>query len=388
MNFQWNEEQIELFKEIQLFASHELAPFASEWDSTSYFPIDIIKKAANLGLAGIFTSHEIGGSGLSRLEACKIFEILATGCVTTTAYLTVHNMVTAIIDKYASQELRQEWGPRLTSMQCFASYCLTEPSAGSDAASLTTRAVLDNDCYIINGTKSFISGGSVSDLYLTIVRTGDSPHEGISAILIPKDTPGISFGKLEQKMGWKAQPTCMVYFTDCRVPAKNIVGEVGQGFKIALNALNGGRLNIAACSLGGAIKALQLTKQYMNERKQFNLKLADMQALRFKFAELYTKLEVSRSFLWRAANYLDNNAYEAKLFCAMAKYYVTDEAFKIADETLQLHGGYGYLHDYSIERIFRDIRVHRILEGTNEIMHEIIAKNTLDQDLIEWDINV
>jgi len=300
--------------------------------------------------------------------------------VSTSAYLSIHNMVTSLVDKYGSEALRASWGPRLTAMDVFGSYCLTEPESGSDAASLKSRAIREGEYYVLNGSKAFISGGSVSDIYLCMVRTGDDSHHGISCLLIEKGTPGLSFGKLEQKMGWRNQPTSMVYFENCRVPVTNLVGEEGMGFKIALNALNGGRVNIAACSLGGATACLRRTQSYLHERKQFGKSLSEMQALRFYFAEMLMDFEAARLMVYRAADALDKQDPKAPMYCAMAKRLATDTAFRISDKAMQLHGGYGYLRDYQIERIFRDLRVHQILEGTNEIMREIVAKAVLDED--------
>lgn len=307
-----------------------------------------------------------------------IFEQLATGCITTAAYLSIHNMVTSLVDTYAEEPLRSQWGKRLSSMEALASYCLTEPSSGSDAASLKTTAKRDGDYYVLNGAKAFISGAGVSDVYLCMVRTGDDTYRGISCLLVEKGTPGLSFGKLEKKMGWKSQPTCMVYFENCRVPVQHLVGEEGTGFKIALAALNGGRVNIASCSLGGALSALRLTQAYLNEREQFGKPLKNMQSLRFYFADMLTDFEAARWMVYRAADALDKKQKQAPMLAAMAKRLATDTAFQIADKAMQLHGGYGYLADYQIERIFRDLRVHQILEGTNEIMREIIAKAVLD----------
>lgn len=368
------------FKEMAAqFAQDKLAPYASEWDKESYFPVDVLKEAAQLGMAGIVVREELGGSQLSRLDAALIFEQLASGCISTAAYISIHNMVNALIDQYASDALRNKWCPQLSSMQKLASYCLTEPSSGSDAASLKSRAVLEDGHYILNGSKSFISGASVSDVYLCMVRTGDDSHRGITCLLVEKDTPGLSFGKLEHKLGWHSQPTCMVFFENCKIPVSNRINEEGMGFKIALNALNGGRVNIAACSLGGALACLRLTQSYMHERKQFGKSLSQMQALRFYFADMLTEFEAARLMVYKAANALDEKSVEAPRLCAMAKRYATDVAFKISDKAMQLHGGYGYLNDYQIERIFRDLRVHQILEGTNEIMREIIAKSVLDE---------
>lgn len=382
MDFRFSEEH-QAFREMaREFSRNKLAPNAANWDEQAYFPVEILKEAAQLGMAGMVASEDIGGAGLKRLDAALIFEQLSSGCITTSAYLSIHNMVTSLVDQYANQSLRAHWGPRLTAMTVLASYCLTEPDSGSDAASLKTQAVLDGDDYVLNGAKAFISGGSVSDVYLCMVRTGDKSHHGISCLLIEKNTPGLSFGKLEKKMGWCSQPTCMIYFENCRVPVSNRVGEEGAGFKIALNALNGGRVNIASCSLGGAAACLRLTQSYLHERKQFGKPLATMQALRFYFANMLTDFEAARLMVYRAADALDKKDSNAPMYCAMAKRLATDVAFQISDRAMQLHGGYGYLQDYQIERLFRDLRVHQILEGTNEIMREIIAKYTLDEEYI------
>lgn len=384
MNFELSDEHLAFRAMAAEFARDKLAPMAEQWDEQSHFPIDVLKEAAQLGMAGMIAGEDIGGSALCRLDAALIFEQLAAADISTAAYLSIHNMVTTAIDKYADEPLRQTWGPRLTSMELIASYCLTEPESGSDAAALKTRADRDGDYYILNGAKAFISGASMSDLYLCMVRTGDESHRGISCILVEKDTPGLSFGKLEKKMGWKNQPTAMVYFENCRVPVSQRVGEEGIGFKIALNALNGGRINIAACSLGGALACLRATKTYMGERKQFGKALNELQALRFYFADMLTDFEAARLMVYRAAHTLDQGHPKAPMYCAMAKRMASDLAFRISDKAMQIHGGYGYLRDYQIERIFRDLRVHQILEGTNEIMREIIARQALtDEFLIE-----
>ncbi|AHE66812.1 acyl-CoA dehydrogenase family protein [Legionella oakridgensis] len=382
MQFQLSEEHLAFRDMAAEFARNKLFPQASHWDEHSHFPIDVLREAARLGMAGMVVREDIGGAQLSRLDAALIFEQLASGCISTSAYLSIHNMVASLVDRYADDALRAAWGPRLTAMEVLASYCLTEPESGSDAASLKTRAVIEGDEYVINGCKAFISGGSASDVYLCMVRTGDDSYQGISCILIEKDRPGLSFGKLEKKMGWRSQPTSMVFFENCRVPVSNRIGREGMGFKIALNALNGGRVNIAACSLGGALACLRLTQSYMKERKQFGKSLTDMQALRFYFADMLTDFEAARLMVYRAADSLDKQHPKAPMNCAMAKRMATDVAFKISDKAMQLHGGYGYLRDYQIERIFRDLRVHQILEGTNEIMREIIAKTTLDDDYL------
>lgn len=359
------------------FAREELAPNAAQWDKEEIFPIEVLKKSAQLGLAGIYAAEDIGGSALTRLDAAILFEELATECISTSAFLSIHNMVVGIIDNYGSEYIRKTYGQHLTTMEWLASYCLTEPSAGSDAASLKTTAVLEGDHYVLNGSKAFISGGGVSDIYLVMARTGDQSHRGISCFVVEKNSPGLSFGKKEEKLGWHSQPTAMVFFENCQIPKANLVGEEGQGFKIALNALNGGRINIAACSLGGAKASLRIAKQYMDERKQFGQSLNQFQALRFRYADMLTQFEAAKLMVHRAAASYDKDSNETPLHCAMAKRFATDAAFDIANQAMQLLGGYGYLGDYPIERIFRDLRVHQILEGTNEIMREIISKIAL-----------
>lgn len=380
MHFNFTDEHLAFREMASEFARNKLAPMADFWDEQGYFPIEILREAAQLGMAGMVVREDIGGAQLSRLDAALIFEQLATGCIPTSAYLSIHNMVASLVDRYGSQEIRKKWGPKLTSMEVIASYCLTESESGSDAASLKTRAVKEGEYYVLNGAKAFISGGSVSDVYLCMVRTGDESHHGISCLLIEKNTPGLTFGKLEKKLGWRNQPTCMLYFENCRVPIANRVGEEGMGFKIALNALNGGRVNIASCSLGGALACLRMSQSYMHERKQFGKPLTQMQALRFYFADMLTDYEAARLMVYRAAAAMDNDDPNAPMYCAMGKRLATDVAFRISDKAMQLHGGYGYLRDYQIERIFRDLRVHQILEGTNEIMREIIAKASLDEE--------
>lgn len=384
MNFFLTEEQQVLQKMAADFAAERLKPRASEWDEKKIFPVEALKEAAALGMAGMVARTDMGGSGLSRLEAALVFEQLATGCITTAAYLSIHNMVTTLVDNYANPTLRQQYGPSLANMTLLASYCLTEANAGSDAASLQTKAEKQGDVYVVNGAKAFISGGGQSDVYACMVRTGEDSHKGISCLLIEKDTPGLSFGIPEHKMGWNAQPTTMVYFENCRIPCSQRIGEEGEGFSIALKALNGGRVNIAACSLGGALSCLKLTRTYLQERKQFGQPLKEMQALRFNFADMLTQFEASRLMVYRAAYALDTQQKDAPYWCAMAKRLATEFAFNISDMALQLHGGYGYLHEYQIERIFRDLRVHRILEGTNEIMREIVAKAALDKQEVSW----
>ena len=374
MDFVLTQEQLAIREMAQQFAEKEMAPFASEWDEKYIFPIETLRKAASLGLATIYVTAEKGGSALSRLDSAIIFEELASACPSTAAYLSIHNMVAWLIDHYASDDLRKTWLPRLITMETFSSYCLTEPSAGSDAASLKTTAKREGEHYILNGAKAFISGGSVSDLYACMVRTGEEGPRGITCLLVEKNTPGLHFGKKEKKLGWHSQPTTTGFFENCRVPITNRIGEEGQGFKIALSALNGGRINIAACSLGGAKKCLILARQYMFERSQFKQKLADFEALQFKFADMLTEWEASRLMVYRAASSLDQKDSKIIMYCAMAKRFATDLCFKICNEALQIYGGYGYMQDYPIERYVRDLRVHQILEGTNEIMRLIIAR--------------
>jgi len=382
MNFEITEDQRSFQQLAREFADNEMAPFAKEWDEKHFFPTDTLKKAAALGFAAICVKDDVGGTHLSRLDSALIFEELATACPSTAAYLSIHNMVAWLIDTYASNELRQHWLPKLATMDAFASYCLTEPGAGSDAASLKSTAVRDGDYYIVNGTKAFISGGSTSDIYACMLRTGEAGPKGISCILIPKETPGLSFGKKELKLGWHSQPTTMVYFENCRVPISNRVGAEGQGFNIALSALNGGRINIAACSLGGAKTSLELAKKYMHERQQFNKKLNEFEALQFKFADMLTAYESARLMVHHAAFKLDEKNALAPMYCAMAKRFATDNCFAICNDTLQIFGGYGYMMEYPIERFVRDLRVHQILEGTNEIMRLIVALNALDEKFV------
>lgn len=377
MDFSLTKDQLTIREMVTEFAANEIAPHAARWDKEHYFPKDVLKKAANLGLAAIVVQEAVGGSALCRIDSAIIFEALAHACPSTAAYLSIHNMVVSLIDRYADNEQRNQWIPPLASLDLFSSYCLTEPNAGSDAASLKTTAVKEGDHYVLNGAKAFISGGSVSDLYAVMARTSDEGQHGISCLLVEKGTPGLHFGKQEDKLGWHSQPTSMVYFENCRVPIKNRIGEEGQGFKMALSALNGGRINIAACSLGGAQACLDHTKRYLHERTQFKQPLVQFEALQFRYADMLTSLEAARLLTYRAAFALDTEDPNAIALCAMAKRYATDAAFEIANGAMQLHGGYGYLNDYPIERYFRDLRVHSILEGTNEIMRLIIAKHTL-----------
>ncbi len=377
MQFELSEEQAAYQAAAQNFAAGRLSPNAAEWDQTGHFPVDILRQAAGLGFAGIYVQEDAGGTNLGRLEATLIFEALSAGCTSTAAFLSIHNMASWMIDRFGNPDQRQKWLPELCSMALIASYCLTEPNAGSDAASLSTRAVRDGDTYIVNGAKAFISGGGVSDLYVCMVRTGGDGPSGISCLLIEKGAPGLSFGKQEEKMGWRSQPTAMLLFDNCRVSVANRIGAEGDGFKIAMQGLDGGRLNIAACSLGAAGACLERARDYMKERRQFGKRLADFQALQFKLADMATELEAARLLLRQAAVKLDTKSPDATLFAAMAKRFVTDAGFNIVNEALQIHGGYGYLRDFPLERFLRDVRVHQILEGTNEIMRVIIARELL-----------
>ncbi|MEN6542910.1 isobutyryl-CoA dehydrogenase [Parvibaculum sp.] len=375
--FELTEEQRAFQDVARSFAAEELEPYAAEWDRTHFFPVEALRKAAALGFAGIYVKEDVGGSALTRLDAALIFEALSAGCTSTAAYLTIHNMASWMIDTFGSEELRQKYLPRLTTMELIASYCLTEPGSGSDAASLRTRAVRDGDHYVINGSKAFISGGGTSDIYVAMVRTGEAGPKGVSCIVVEKGTPGLSFGAPERKMGWNSQPTAQVIFEDCRVPVSNRVGEEGEGFKFAMMGLDGGRLNIAACAIGTARVAFERAKAYLSERQQFGKPLAAFQALQFKLADMATELEAARLLLYQAATKVQAKSPDATMHAAMAKRFVTDVSFRVANEALQLHGGYGYLNDFPLERHVRDLRVHQILEGTNEIMRVIISRELL-----------
>jgi butyryl-CoA dehydrogenase len=373
--FSLTEDQIAIRDMAQGFAAETLAPHAVRWDEEKHFPIEEMRQAAALGMGGIYIRDDVGGSGLSRLDAAVIFEALSTGCPTVAAYISIHNMCAWMIDRYGSDEQRHKFLPKLCSMEHLASYCLTEPGAGSDAAALKTKAVLDGDHYVLDGQKQFISGAGVSDVYVVMVRTGEAGPSGISTIVVEKGTPGLSFGANEKKMGWNAQPTRAVIFENCRVPVANRIGPEGIGFKIAMAGLDGGRLNIGACSIGGAQGALDKALSYAQERKAFGSRIADFQALQFKLADMAIELEAARTFLWRAAAALDEKTPDASKLCAMAKRVATDTGFEVANQALQIHGGYGYLADYGIEKIVRDLRVHQILEGTNEVMRMIVARS-------------
>lgn len=378
MQFALTEDQTAVRDMAREFAAEKIAPFAVKWDEEKYFPVEVMREAAALGIGGIYIRDDVGGSGLTRFDAALIFEALATGCPTVSAFISIHNMSAWMIDAYGSDAQRRQWLPRLCTMELVASYCLTEPGSGSDAAALSTRAVRDGDHYVLNGQKQFISGAGKSDLYVAMVRTGNDGPSGISTLVIEDNTPGVSFGANERKMGWNAQPTRAVIFENARVPVANRLGDEGIGFKIAMAGLDGGRLNIAACSLGGAQSALDKSLAYMGERKAFGKRLDEFQALQFRLADMATELEAARTFLWRAAAALDSKAPDATMLCAMAKRFGTDVGFEVANQALQLHGGYGYLSEYGIEKIVRDLRVHQILEGTNEIMRLIISRKLIE----------
>lgn len=377
MSFGLNEEQLAIQAMASEFAIEQMLPHAPSWDAEEIFPKDVLQAAAGLGMAAIYVPEAAGGSGLTRLDAAIIFEELAAACPSTAAFLSIHNMVTWMIAKFGDATVQDQYLPDLLSMQRFASYCLTEPNAGSDAASLRTRATKAGSNYVLNGAKAFISGGGASDLYLVMCRTGGEGPRGISSILVDGGSPGLSFGARERKLGWHSQPTAAVMFDDCAVPQTNRLGAEGEGFRFAMAGLDGGRINIAACSLGGARACLELAKNYVKEREQFGKPLAANQAVQFKLADMATHLEAARLLVHKAAAALDQGAPEATQLCAMAKRFATDQCFDIVNDALQLHGGYGYLRDYGIERYLRDLRVHQILEGANDIMRVIIARSIL-----------
>jgi alkylation response protein AidB-like acyl-CoA dehydrogenase len=374
MNFLLSDDQRAIEDAARNFAAAELAPHSAHWDEAEVFPVDVMRKAAALGFAAITIDPAFGGTGLRRLDATIIFEALAHGDVSTAAYLSIHNMASWMIDRFGSEALRRRYLPGLATMELIASYCLTEPGAGSDAAALRTTARREGDHYVLDGSKAFISGAGVSDVYVVMVRTGEAGPRGVSAMVVEMGTPGLSFGAKERKMGWRSQPTAMVHFDQVRVPVANRIGDEGDGFRFAMAGLDGGRLNIAACALGGANLALQTAKSHLETRHQFGRPLAALQALQFRLADMATELEAARLMVRRAAAALDAEASDATKLCAMAKRFATDAAFEVANQALQLHGGYGYLKDHPLERIVRDLRVHQILEGTNEIMRVIIAR--------------
>ena len=377
MDFELSSEQAAFQEVAREFTANEFLPHAAEWDREKIFPVATLQKAAALGFGCIYVGEDVGGSALTRLDAALIFEALSAACASTAAYLSIHNMASWMVDAYGDEAQRRRWLPGLSRMDLLASYCLTEPGSGSDAAALKTRAVRDGDDYVLNGSKAFISGAGSTDLYVTMVRTGDAGARGISCLVIEKDTPGLSFGAQENKLGWHSQPTAMVNFEDCRVPAANRIGDEGQGFRIAMAGLDGGRINIAACSLGAAAASLEIAREHLLVREQFGRKLADFQALQFKLADMATELEAARLMIYNAAAKLDAKAPDATQACAMAKRFATDAGFDVCNDALQLLGGYGYLMDHPIERHMRDLRVHQILEGTNEIMRAIIARGLL-----------
>jgi alkylation response protein AidB-like acyl-CoA dehydrogenase len=378
MDFELSEDQRAYQATARDFARAEMMPHARAWDENETFPVEALRKAAALGFAGIYVKDDVGGSALSRLDATIIFEELAQGCTSTAAYISIHNMATWMIDAFGGDAQRKKFLPKLCTMGHFASYCLTEPDSGSDAASLKTRARREGDHYVLDGAKAFISGGGVSDIYVCMVRTSGSGPKGISCIVVEKGAPGLSFGAPEQKLGWKSQPTAMVNFENCRVPVANLIGKEGDGFKIAMAGLDGGRLNIAACSIGGAQFCLERTIAYMRERKQFGERLSDFQALRFRVADYATELEAARLMVRRAATAVSAGEPGATRLAAMAKRLATDTGFDVVNGCLQLHGGYGYLRDHPIERVLRDVRVHQILEGTNEVMRLIVSRDLLE----------
>lgn len=377
LDFAASEEQSAIFDMAYAFGQEHIAPHAQDWEAQGTIPKELWPKVAELGLAGIYVSEEFGGSGLSRLDATLVFEALSMACPAVASFLSIHNMCGGMIDKFGSDESKAKWLPRLCRMETIFSYCLTEPGSGSDAAALRTRAARSNEGYVLSGTKAFISGGGYSDAYLTMVRTGEDGPKGISAMVVEAGSSGLSFGGLESKMGWRAQPTAQVQFDDCAVPAENLIGEEGRGFSYAMAGLDGGRLNIAASALGGAQAALNAALSYAGERKAFGKSIDQFQSLQFKLADMEVKLQAARVFLRQAAWKLDSKAPDATKFCAMAKVFVTDVSFDVANDALQIHGGYGYLADYGVEKIVRDLRVHQILEGTNEIMRLIVSRQMI-----------
>ncbi|EHZ2589391.1 acyl-CoA dehydrogenase family protein [Vibrio parahaemolyticus] len=379
MDFELNEDQLAFAEVAKQFADQMLAPHAAEWDENHHFPKDVLRQAGELGFLSIYTPPEHGGLGLSRLDAAIIFEQLAMGCTATTAFMTIHNMATWMITSFAKAEVAQQFSADLISGEKLASYCLTEPNAGSDAASLTTSAVRDGDEFVLNGAKVFISGAGDTDVLVVMARSCGEGAGGVSAFVVPADIEGISYGKKEAKMGWNCQPTRMITFENVRIPADYLLGEEGEGFKFAMLGLDGGRINIATCSVGTAQQALNEAKQYMTERKQFGRSLAQFQALQFKLADMATELVAARQMVRLAAAKLDAQHTEKSAYCAMAKRFATDVGFKVCDQALQIHGGYGYIKEYPVERHFRDVRVHQILEGTNEIMRLIISRRLLTE---------
>lgn len=376
--FGLSQEQLSMRDMVADFAAEKVEPFAVQWDQAHHLPLDVIKQTAELGMGGLYVREDVGGSALSRLDSLVVFEALAQGCPAISAFISIHNMAGWMIDTYGNQEQRARWMPQLTSMDKIASYCLTEPGSGSDAAALKTRAVRDGSDYVLSGTKQFISGAGTNDVYLVMARTSDDGAKGVSCFIVEDGTPGLSFGPQEKKMGWHIQPTAQVIFEECRIPSANLLGAEGQGFRIAMSGLDGGRLNIGACSVGGAQLALNKALSYSNERKAFGKEIGQFQAIQFKLADMMTELEAARLMLYSAAAKLDAKAPDATKACAMAKRLATDTGSKVANDALQIFGGYGYLADYGVEKLVRDLRVHQILEGTNEIMRVIIARGLAD----------
>jgi alkylation response protein AidB-like acyl-CoA dehydrogenase len=383
MDFNLTDDQLAFVESARAFSDGVLAPGAAQWDAESIFPKDALRQAGELGFMGMYTPEAAGGLALPRLDASLVVEELARGCTTTAAFLTIHNMATSMIGKYCSQSVIDQWCPALVSGEKLASYCLTEPGAGSDAASLRTSAAVDGDDYVINGSKVFISGAGETDVLVVMLRTGDSGSKGISAVLVPADSDGISYGKKEEKMGWNAQPTRMIAFDNVRVPVANRLGTEGQGFAIAMEGLDGGRINIATCSIGTAQQALEEAAAYVQERRQFDTPISAFQATQFTLADMLTELVAARQMVRLAASKLDSGDPQATTYCAMAKRFATDVGFKVCNDALQLHGGYGYIREYPLERHVRDTRVHQILEGTNEIMRVIVSRRLLMEGALE-----
>jgi alkylation response protein AidB-like acyl-CoA dehydrogenase len=380
MNFELNEDQVAFAQTAKQFAETEMAPFAAQWDKEHHFPVDVIKKAGELGFCSLYTPEDAGGLGLSRLDSSIIFEQLAMGCTTTTAMLTIHNMATWMVAKWGTEQVKSQWMDKLVAGECIASYCLTEPGAGSDAGSLLTSAKLSEGKYHLNGSKMFISGAGETQVLVVMARTGGKGPSGVSAFVVPADAEGISYGKAEEKMGWNAQPTRMVSFEDVVVDESSRLGEEGDGFKFAMQGLDGGRINIATCSIGTAQQALNTARAYMHERSQFGKTLASFQALQFKLADMATELVAARQMVRLAASKIDNEHADKTTYCAMAKRFATDVGFEVCNQALQIHGGYGYIKEYPLERHVRDVRVHQILEGTNEIMRVIIGRRLLSDE--------
>jgi alkylation response protein AidB-like acyl-CoA dehydrogenase len=377
--FDLTDDQRQIQEMARQFTADRITPNAGEWDEQHHFPRNVVQEAAGLGFGAIYVSEASGGIGLGRLEAALIMEAMAYGCPSTSAFISIHNMAAWMIDRFGGEAVKQKYLPSMVTMEQLGSYCLTEPGSGSDAAALKTRAVRDGDHFVVSGSKAFISGGGENELYVTMCRTGEDGPKGISCLVIEKDMPGVSFGAQEKKLGWRSQPTCQVNFDEVRVPAENLVGGLGEGFRIAMMGLDGGRLNIGACSLGGAQRCLDEAVAYTKERKAFGQAIADFQNTQFMLADMETELQASRTLLYQAAVKVTENAPDKTRFAAMAKRLATDTGSSVVDRALQLHGGYGYLQDYPIERFWRDLRVHSILEGTNQIMRMIVARDMLRQ---------